>query len=179
MTDLLLYAHEVLTSAGYTVEQERLGERPALLFEDGTYLGFVVAYSEAGAIHEGRADDERAFLARYTPDLRAAGDKPWNTYFVWLAHDEPTREEVAELARLEEDLAGARKIAVAGVQSVEDAETALADLLPLQARTQLGSVDIPAEIRLRTTELDPRAVDAFLTESSPEHVANVLQNLPS
>ena len=179
MTDLLIYARDVLSRAGYTVEQHGLASHPVLLFEDATYLGFVAAYPDVESIHLNRAGVEREFLARYTPDLRAAGDKPWNTYFVWLAHAEPTREDAASLAALEEDLAGARKIAVAGVQSVEDAEAALADLLPLQTRAKLQSVDIPEEIRLRTTELDPDAVEAFLRESAPEHVALVLQTLQS
>ena len=182
MTDTLYYAQDTLDRGGYTVERTKLGEHDALLFENDAYLGFVVAYPDAQALLAGRHADERAFLARYTPDLRAASDKAWNTYFVWLAEASPTPEEASTLAQLEEDLSGARKIAVADVQSPDDADIALINLLRFQHRTQLGRVDIPTEIRKRTPEIDSKAVDAFLTDPSVEHakkVARIIQNLPS
>ena len=179
MTDLLHLAQDTLARAGYTVESANFGDRPALVFEDDTYLGFVVAYPDASALLDARHHDEREFLARYTPDLRAARDKAWNTYFVWLARDEPSLDEAAELDLLEEDLAGARKIAAAGLQTADDVDAALVNLYRLQTPPRLDRVDIPAEIAARTPELDPHAIEAFLSDAPPEQVVSVLQNLPS
>ena len=179
MTATLHHAQDTLRRAGYTVEPTRLGDRDALLFESDTYLGFVVAYPDTPSLLAGRHVDERAFLARFTPDLRAAQDKAWNTYFVWLAHDPPTQDDAAALTLLEEDLSGARKIAAADVRTPDDAEAALASLLPLQVPPVLDRVDVPAEIRSRTPELDPHAVEAFLSDAPVEHVARTLQTLPS
>lgn len=180
MTDLLHLAQDTLSRARYTVEPTQFGSRPALVFEDDTYLGFVVAYPDAATLLDSRHLDEQEFLLRYTPDLRAARDKAWNTYFVWLARDVPSREEAAELDLLEEDLAGARKIAVAGLETSDDVDSALVNLYRLQTPPRLGRVDIPAEIASRTPELDSHAVAAFLSDATtPEQVVNVLQNLSS
>lgn len=179
MTDLLHLAQDTLARAGYTVEPTPFGDRSALVFEDDTYLGFVVAYPDAASLLRTRHLDEREFLARYTPDLRAARDKAWNTYFVWLAREEPSLDEAAELDLLEEDLAGARKIAAAGLQTADDVDAALVNLYRLQAPPRLGRVDIPAEIAARVPELDRHAVEAFLSDAPAEQVVSVLQHLPS
>jgi hypothetical protein len=179
MTAVLYHVRDTLARAGYSVERIALGQRDALLFEDDTYLGFVVVYPDVQSLHAGRETDSREFLAHYTPDLRAAGDKAWNTYFVWLAESPATQEEEAVLSLLEEDLSGTRKITASGVQSPSDVDGALVNLLPLQAPPRLSAVDIPTEIRARTTELDPYAVEAFLSDAPAEHVAKALQNLPS
>lgn len=179
MTDLLYDARETLTQAGYTVERVELGDRHALAFEDDAYLGFVIAYPDIPTLQALRVSDARQLITRFTPDLRAAGEKAWNVYVVWLAQGEATPEQEAQLALLEEDLAGTRKIAAAGLQSAADVEAALANLLPLKTPPALGAIDVPAEIRSRTTELDPHAVQAFLSNAPASQVAQALQNLPS
>lgn len=179
MTDVLHAAREILSEAGYSVDRVDFDSRPALAFEGDAYLGFVLAYPDIPTLQALRVSDARRLIARFTPELRGASEKAWNVYVVWLAQGEATLEQEAELSLLEEDLAGTRKIAVGGVQSASDVEAALVNLLPLKSPPALDAVDIPAEIRSRTTELDPHAVQSFLSSAPASHVAQALQNLPS
>lgn len=79
---------------------------------------------------------------------------------------------------IEEDLTGTRKIARAGIGDVEQLRTALLPLLPIQSAPSLGAVDMPAEIRLRTTELPKRAIEAYLSGAHEASVIQVLEEEP-
>lgn len=179
MIDILHVARETLTQAGYSVDRVGSDARPALAFEGDAYLGFVFSYPNIPTLQALRVSDANQLIARFTPELRAAGEKAWNVYVVWLAGGDATDIQEAELALLEENLAGTRKVAVGGIQMASDVDAALANLLPLKTPPALNAVDVPAEIRSRTTELDPRAVQSFLSSASASQVAQALQNLSS
>lgn len=179
MIDILHVARETLMQAEYSVDRIGDDARPALVFEGDAYLGFVLAYPDVPTLQALRVSDANQLIARFTPELRLADEKAWNVYVVWLAQGDATEAQEAELALLEEDLAGTRKVAAGGIETASDVEAALANLLPLKTPPALNAVDVPAEIRSRTTELDPRAVQSFLSGASASQVAQALQNLSS
>ena len=78
------------------------------------------------------------------------------------------------LHAIEEDLAGTRKIARAGLHMMEDVRSALLPLLPLQNAPQLEAVDIEAETRQRAQEVPDNALRAFFDERKNEDVLNIL-----
>jgi len=110
--------------------------------------------------------------------LRRAGQKAWNAYCVFLAAGDNVYANLAALAAIEEDLAGTRKIARSNVRSVADLRAALLPLLPLQTAPKLEAVDMEVEIRQRTTELQPRAIAAFLSKADESVVIQVLEETP-
>jgi hypothetical protein len=82
---------------------------------------------------------------------------------------------MAALAAIEEDLTGTRKIARSDIRDISDVEAALLPLLPLQSAPKLDAVDMVTEIRQRSTELTPRAVEAFLSGTDVSLVLQVIE----
>jgi len=121
-----------------------------------------------------RADDS-ALISQHQLSLRRAQAKAWNAYTVCLAVNAASFGELVALNAIEEDLTGTRKIARAGIGDLEELRAALLPLLPIQHAPNLEPVEMPAEIRLRTTELPPHAVEAFLSEAQETVVIQVLE----
>src|SRR5208282_618276 len=96
-------------------------------------------------------------------------------YVILLAQAPANYAEQVALSAIEEDLTGTRKLASAGVEDTESLRKGLIPLLPIQNAPRLEAVDMPAEIRLRTTELPQRAVEAFLSDASVAMVAQALE----
>jgi hypothetical protein len=107
--------------------------------------------------------------------LRRAGEKAWNAYIVLVAAGEETIAQSVALGAIEEDLAGTRKIARADIAATSDVRAALLPLLPLQSAPKLEAVDIVAEIRQRTTQLSPRALEAFFSKADESVVVQALE----
>jgi hypothetical protein len=122
--------------------------------------------------------DTDGATTNYQFGLRRAGQKAWNTYVVLLASSEADYGASVGLSAIEEDLAGTRKIARAGIADIADLREALLPLLPLQSAPVLEPVDVLAEIRQRATELPARAVDAFLSTADDAVVIQILEEQP-
>jgi hypothetical protein len=98
---------------------------------------------------------------------------------VFLGEAEANYGERVALSSIEENLTGTRKLARAGISDSESLRAALLPLLPIQNAPHLGAVDMAAEIKLRTTELPTRVVDAFLSTRAQEaSVAQILEEEP-
>jgi hypothetical protein len=110
--------------------------------------------------------------------FRRAQAKAWNAYSVFLATDPANYGEMVALNAIEEDLTGTRKIARAGIGDIEQLRAALLPMLPIQHAPILEPVDMPTEIRLRTSELPGRAVDAFLSGAQEPLIIQVLEEEP-
>lgn len=82
------------------------------------------------------------------------------------------------MTSIEEDLTGARKIVRGGVSSPDSLQAALIALLPLRHAPRLEAVDMRAEIKLRTTELPSRAVEAFLSGMPEAAITQILEEAP-
>jgi hypothetical protein len=176
--DILNSSAKVLAEAGFTVTTVSVGTRQTLAFEDKSVLGFLFSYGDASRLMlEWSADADKA-ISTYQFGLRRAGPKAWNAYTVFLASGAADYAQTVSMGAIEEDLAGTRKIARAGVNDIADLHASLLPLLALQSAPRLEAVDMAAEIRQRTTELPPRAVDAFLSSADEAVVMQVLEETP-
>lgn len=178
MIDMLTSSADLLTEARFITERASINGREALVFEDATVLGFLFTYGNPRELIGAWDEDASQAITDHQFGLRRAAQKAWNAYVVFLAAGDGDYANSAALAAIEEDLAGTRKIARAGIGSLADLRAALLPLLPLQSAPKLEAVDIVAEIRQRATELQPRAIDAFLSTAEETVVIQVLEEAP-
>lgn len=178
MIDILTQSAEVLAGAHFATSHTSIDDRAALLFEDATVVGFLLAFEDPRDLVKYWAEATDRVVKHHQVGLRRAGRKAWNAYLILLAKREGGHAELAALSAIEEDLAGTRKIARAGVLSVADVEAALLPLLRLQSAPRLEAVDMVAEIRERTTALPTRAVEAFLSSADEAVVLQILEEEP-
>jgi hypothetical protein len=162
VTDLLEESERLLQKAEISTQLVEMSRGKALSFESETVLGFIVAYEDCARLLERWSADMDALVSENQLALRRAHSKAWNTYTVFLAAAAADYAQKVALSKIEEDLAGTRKLARAGIVDFEDLRAALLPLLPIQNAPLLEAVDMSAEIRLRTTELPTHVVDAFL-----------------
>lgn len=178
MIDILSTCSEVLCAAGYNIQRAPVDTRDILVCEDATTVGFVLSYANASDLIAYWQADVKLVLDRNALALRRASQKAWNTYTVLLAGG-PTRiGENAQLAMIEEDLSGTRKIARSAIADAQDVKAALLTLLPLQSAPRLEAVDLPEEIRARTSELNQQSVNAFLSSADDATVLQVMEGAP-
>lgn len=175
MIDITASSAEILTETGFLTGRVSVGNREALVFEDDTVLGFLFAYASSPELIGAWDKDANRAIADHQLGLRRASQKAWNVYVVFLSSLDADHSHSAALAAIEEDLAGTRKIARDGIADLADLRAALLALLPLQSAPKLEAVDIMAEIRQRATELQPRALDAFLSTVDETVVIQVLE----
>jgi hypothetical protein len=178
MIDITLASAEILSEAGFSTTIIDLGERAGLAFESDTVLGFLIAYDGPDDLLAAWDKDAERAVASQRFGLRRAGQKAWNTYMVLLAGREADFAGATTLGAIEEDLVGTRKIARAGTADMSDLRAALLPLLPLQAAPMLEAVNMPDEIRERTTELPARAIEAFFSNANEAAIIQVLEEAP-
>ena len=174
MSALLSMAQEQLIGAHYAVSTANDQDGVVLLFEDDTILGFVLFFPDAATLLQQWQPISQRVLQAAQLALRRAESKAWNAYLVLLAEAEGDYGQHVMLGGIEEDLVGTRKIARAGIANVEDVRAALLPLLAIQNAPRLDAVDMPAEIRLRTTELPSELVDAFLSGATENTLSQLL-----
>lgn len=175
MIDILSTCSEVLSSADYSIQRASIDTHEILVFENATTMGFVLSYETPSKLLSHWETDAKLVLTRYAFALRRAGQKAWNTYTVLLAGGSIGISENAQLTSIEEDLSGTRKIARAAIADGQDIKAALLTLLPLQSAPRLEAVDLPAEIRARTSELSSHIVNAFLSNADDATVLQILE----
>lgn len=177
MRSLVSLAEDVLREAGFATQPSELTARESLVFENDTVMGFIVAYPNCDDLGDEWRKDASDMVSQYQFGLRKAGLKAWNTYLILLTHGSPSHSDLTALGAIEEDLQGMRKIARAGVVSPAELRAALLPLLPLQNAPRLDAIDMPQEIRIRTTEFHDRVLQAFLSEADENVVLQVLEEM--
>ena len=175
MSDLLLFAVEVLNNFKYSTSTFEVEGRSAVGFEDETTLGFVFAYDNVDALCALWRSDIASAAARHSLALRRAGEKAWNVYGVFLGGGSTSEASAVRLSMIEEDLTGTRKIARSGLGDIAAVREALLALLPIQSAPLLEAVNMSVEIRLRSSDLPARAVDAFLGSRDTSAILQVLE----
>jgi hypothetical protein len=176
--DLLGEAQRILAESKYATAFVEASQDRALAFESTTVLGFAFAYDSPVQLLEHWNAESHAAIARNQLGLRRAQEKAWNVYIVLLARAAADYAMLAALNAIEEDLTGARKIARGGIEDTKDLRDALLPLLPIQNAPRLETVDMVTEIRLRTTELPPQVVKAFLSGATEASVSQVIEETP-
>ena len=85
----------------------------------------------------GWRETETEFLRQHDERIRAAGDKAWNVYSVFLASAPADPAESREIRLIDEDLERTRKIAASGIIHREALVAAMLPLLRLQYQPAL------------------------------------------
>lgn len=171
--DIVTQSEIVLREAGYVTWPWTGASPPIICFENATLVGFVHVFDTARELLDGWETAQQRVLARYAAGLRAAGAKAWNVYSVFL-----TSELVPDLQRsvekLEENFSLTRKIARTGIQTAEDVSNVLMSLGPIKAQPLLENANIADRVRARAKDVPSDALNAFLSDLSPEDVVEIL-----
>jgi hypothetical protein len=175
MSAIKTIVQEQLLGGGYAATTAEDMDESVVLFENDTILGFVLCFPDTATLLERWESSSQRVLQTAQFALRRAERKAWNAYLVLLAEGPGDYGENIMLDAVEENLVGTRKIARAGIANAEDVRAALLPLLAIQTAPRLDAVDMPAEIRLRTSELPNRLVDAFLSGASEVTLAQLLE----
>ena len=175
MTDGYDEALRKLQEANYDIAGSSIDGRRSAVFENDTILGFAFFYNAAGDLIRSWSADADALIATRRFQLKAAGNKAWNTYVLFLATNRPSPREVVALSLIEEDLSGYRKIARAGCVDMANLNRALLPLLPVQSAPVLSAIDSKLEVRQRATDVSPKILDAFLSDADEQIVLQMLE----
>lgn len=167
MIDLLASTQVELRKAGYTTRLESMNRSSVVCFEDIVVTGFALVFADPVTLVAEWKDTESALLRRHAPSLRAAGDKAWNVYCVFLSESPAPADLDRQIRWIEEDLNRTRKIAACGISSREDLIRALLPILPLQYQARLRAGDITERLRARIQGIAPKASEVVLNDSVP------------
>ena len=162
----------ILQDDGYRV-QENFDGISALYFEDSTIMGFASIEENHYAILQNWKRSQDEFLRLNAKSLRSSPVKAWNAYSIFLTAASCSEEEKRELYLIEEDFQGTRKIARSEVLTRDDLTRALYPILAIRNIAPLR-MEEPLERLWTKVSLPPKVRDAFLSESSPEELADLL-----
>jgi hypothetical protein len=140
-------------------------------------MGFIHAYPTAQALLDSWSKDQQMVLARHSAALRAAGQKAWNVYSIFLTQ-EPAPQAQRAADQIEEDFSLTRKIARTSVRTPEDIEKALLPLTSVRAQPLLGESKLEDRLRQKLKDLPESAVTAFFGPVPAEEVARILSARP-
>ena len=175
MINLAGLAQAQLEAVGYDLCIDDGDYGPIVSFENDSILGFAFFFVDARELMDSwRCESERV-IREFNFSLRRGEAKSWNTYLIFLAEGLASASENIVLGSIEEDLVGTRKIARAGISNTENLRSALLSLLAIQNAPSLDAVDMPAEIRVRTSELSSKLVEAFLSGANDTIVFELLE----
>jgi hypothetical protein len=163
----------ILREAGYDTWAWTGASPPVICFENATLVGFIHVFDSAEDLLVSWEAAQQRILARHAPALRAAGNKAWNVYSVFLT-SELSRALQREIEKLEEDFTLTRKIARTAIQGVEDLAVVLMPLVPIKSQPLLDNAAVAERLRTRAKDVPVQALEAFLANVKPEDVAEIL-----
>lgn len=165
MIDVLSTMQVVLREAGFTTRLTSIDRSSIVCFEDDVLTGFGCVFTDPGSLLTRWKATEMSLLTRYAPSLRAAGEKAWNVYCIFLCGPAADSNQGRQVRWIEEDLDRTRKVAACGLASRDDLVRALLPVLPLQYQPVLRAEDVTERLRTRIRTIAPRAADVVLDES--------------
>jgi hypothetical protein len=169
--DIYRLAEVILQRAGYRTRFTPSAEGNVLGFEDEIVIGFLHVFPSANALAAEWQAVQKADLMRHGLQLRAAPNKAWNVYCVFLTENVGSDDLSEQIDRIEEDFVSTRKIARAGVVSPIDLERVLLPLLPLKTVAGFSVTDYDARLRPRLGFLQPSLAQAILRGDEPAEIA--------
>ncbi len=176
MIDLLSAVQVVLRESGFEARLESAGQSSVVSFEDDALMGFTFVFTDAAILLNEWRLAERSVLTRHSGRFRAAGDKAWNVYCVFLSDGLATPAQRRQVRWIEEDLEHTRKVAACGIRTRESLIQALLPILPLQQQPSLSPGDSTDRFRTRLDVITPNARDAVLDDKlPPQQVVSLLQ----
>jgi hypothetical protein len=163
----------VLRNAGFETWIWAEGTRSAICFEDASVIGFAHIFSSADTLLAEWKSAQQLLLLGHAPALRTSGAKAWNVYSVFLSLD-IAKPSARLVERIEEDFTLTRKIARAGIQTVEDVQQALLPLTKLRSQPVIDPANFRERLYAGLAELPAEAVTAFLDNAPVGDVARLL-----
>lgn len=176
MNETLAIVQAVLDGTGYSTRAVPENEPKLLMFEGDSVLGGVWLF-ESGTelLKEWRAREE-AFLRSNALRLRAAGEKAWNVYSIFLAEHAAESAVERQVQRIEEDLSHTRKLAATGIGTRMSVVRALLALLPLQAVAVVEPAEVEGRLRRRLDALRAGSAELILNDTvDPTQVLRLLR----
>ena len=172
LENLINSAFQILHSAGYRL-QNISPDSTEFVFEASNIIGVIFAFESADALIGSWESAQTSFLQRYGMHIRRSGEKAWNVYSIFMTSDEPNETTCNNVASIEEDFTGTRKIARTGIRSRLALVNALLPVLPLQYRLALQYEEPQMQLRARI-ELPEEAVDALLRKENAFELVRIL-----
>ena len=175
MIDLLSTMQVVLRDAGFSTRLTSVDRSSIVCFEDDALMGFGCVFEDPGGLLTRWKATETSLLTRYAPSFRAAAEKAWNVYCLFLCGAAADPIQNREVRWIEEDLDRTRKVAACGLASREDLLRALLPVLPLQYQPVLRAEDVTERLQTRIRSIAPRASHVVLDQAvSPAEVVRLL-----
>lgn len=162
MIDVFSTLQVVLQEAGFTTRLTSIDRSSIVCFEDDVLMGFGCVFEDPSGLLTRWKATEMSFLKRYAPSFRAAGEKAWNVYCLFLCGAAGDSIQNREVRWIEEDLERTRKVAACGLASREDLLRALLPVLPLQYQPVLRPEDVTERLQTRIHTIAPRASHVVL-----------------
>lgn len=176
MIDLLSISQGILRENSLTTRLLRLGTATIISFEDDALLGFIHLFETPAEMIENWAETEHSFLRAQATRFRAAGEKAWNVYSIFLCEMDGNSHEKRQIHWIEENLERTRKLASCGINTRADLLGALLPILTLQQRPKLDSDKFEDRLRRRVSQIAPGATDAVLEKAvNPTEVVRLLK----
>lgn len=167
MIDLLSSSQVLLKDAGYSVRLSSVYRSSIVCFEDSAVIGFCNVFETSNELIKRWKDYENEILVRFSPSFRAAGDKAWNVYCIFLCEAVPTKTEKREIGWIEESLERTRKVAACGVSSREELVRVLLPVMPIQNQPVLTDSDLTERLKRRIGDIAPKAQHVALDVDVP------------
>lgn len=179
MIDIFSAVQNLCQDAGFKTHLASLNRQSLVCFEDSSFIGFCSLFDDPQQLIDNWYEREDAILTKYAPNFRAAGDKAWNVYCVFLCESEADNVLNRQLRWIEEDLDRTRKIVGCGISSRDGLAQILLPILPLQYQPLLEGQDVAERLRSRMMSISPRAADAVLDdEILPSEVVRLMGEMP-
>jgi len=165
MIDLFSSIQVVLREAGFTMRLTSVDRSPIVCFEDETLMGFGCVFNDPAELLARWKATEMSLLTRHAASFRAAGEKAWNVYCIFLCGPPGDSTQNRQVRWIEEDLERTRKVAACGLASREDLVRALLPVLPLQYQPALRAEDVTDRLQRRIRAITPKAWNIVLDEA--------------
>lgn len=175
--DLETQSEAVLREANFDTWQINIADKSIVCFEDGSLMGFLCTFPTVDHLLRDWEKTEFTILDRHQFMLRQAGDKAWNVYSCYLTTETPIPTQRRPLSSIDEDLHRTRKIARAGIVTLDDLKHALAPILPIENSQQNFPNDLEHRLRQKLDGYPAGALDKFFADADALEIARALGEL--
>lgn len=167
MIDVFSAMQGILRDAGFTTSLTSVDRSSVVYFEDNAVVGFGCLFESPAELIAQWKPRETSLLMRSSGRLRAAGEKAWNVYSLFLCASAADSTQRREVCWIEEDLERTRKVAACGISNREELVRALLPVLPLQYQPVIRPEDATVRLERRIHSIAPRASSVALDDSVP------------
>lgn len=165
MIDLLSTTQVLLKDAGYKVRLSSFRSDTLVSFEDGGVVGFCATFVSPEELIENWLAYETEIVTRFAANFRAAGEKAWNVYCIFLCAAVATDVQRREIGWIEENLDRTRKLSASGISSREDLIGVLLPVLAIQYQAVLLDADVTERLKRRIGDIAPAVREVALDET--------------